>query len=107
AHHVPYVYGGVVSTTGMTMTVFPGEGPCLRCLVRDLPSSEQAPTAEVAGVLSTVVAVIGSLEANEVIKLVVNPAARNRHLLLVDVWDLTFEKLEVPRDPRCPACGAR
>jgi hypothetical protein len=45
------------------------------------------------------------VEANEVVKLVVDPEARSRHLLLVDVWDLAFERLVVPRDPVCPCCG--
>jgi len=102
---VPWVYGGVISTSGMTMTVVPGEGPCLRCLIPELPSPEQTPTADVAGVLSTTVSVIASVEATEVIKLIVDPAARNRALLIVDVWDLVFEKLEVARDGRCPCCG--
>jgi molybdopterin/thiamine biosynthesis adenylyltransferase len=104
---MPWVYGGVIGSSGMSMTITPGEGPCLRCLIRDLPSREQSPTADVAGVLNTVVAVIGSVEATEAIKLVVDPAARNRHLLVVDVWDLTFERLEVPRDPDCVCCGDR
>jgi molybdopterin/thiamine biosynthesis adenylyltransferase len=102
---MPWVYGGVIGSSGMTMTVVPGDGPCLRCLIRDLPGPDQAPTADVAGVLNTVVAVIASVEATEVIKLLVDPQARNRHLLVVDVWDLTFEKLEVPRDPDCVCCG--
>jgi adenylyltransferase/sulfurtransferase len=101
----PWVYGGVIATSGMCMTIVPGEGPCLRCMVRETPSPEQAPTADVAGVLNSVVAVIASVEATEAMKLVVDPAARNRGLLVVDVWDLTFEKLEVPRDPACPCCG--
>ncbi len=101
---MPWVYGGVVGTTGMSMTIVPGEGPCLRCLVRDLPSREQCPTADVAGVLSTVVAVIGSVEATEAVKLVVDPTARSRVLLVVDVWEMSFERLEVPRDPECRFC---
>ncbi len=103
---MPWVYGGVIGSSGMSMTIVPGEGPCLRCLIRDLPGVDQAPTAEVAGVLSSVVAVIASMEATEVIKLIVNPAARNRSLLAVDVWDLTFEMIEVPRDPACVCCGS-
>jgi molybdopterin/thiamine biosynthesis adenylyltransferase len=101
----PWVYGGVIGSSGMSMTITPGDGPCLRCLVRDLPTREQSPTADVAGVLNRVVAVIGSVEATEAIKLVVDPAARNRRLLVVDTWDLTFDRLEVPRDPACPCCG--
>jgi len=102
---MPWVYGGVVGTTGMSMTIVPGEGPCLRCLVRELPSREASPTADVAGVLSTIVAIIGSVEATEAIKLVVDPAARSRVLLAVDVWDLTFERLQVLKDPECICCG--
>jgi molybdopterin/thiamine biosynthesis adenylyltransferase len=102
---VPWVYGGVIGSGGMSMTVVPDDGPCLRCFVRDLPSREQSPTADVAGVLNTIVALIASVEANEVVKLVVDPEARNRHLLVADIWDLTFERLVVPRDPACPCCG--
>jgi molybdopterin-synthase adenylyltransferase len=102
---VPWVYGGVIGSGGMSMTIVPEEGPCLRCFVRDLPSSEQSPTAEVAGVLNTIVALIASVETNEVIKLVVDPDARSRHLLVADIWDLTFERLTVSRDPSCPCCG--
>jgi adenylyltransferase/sulfurtransferase len=102
---MPWVYGGVIATSGMSMTIVPGEGPCLRCLVRELPAPEQSPTADVAGVLNTVVAVIGSVEATEAIKLVVDPGARSRKLLVLDVWDLSFDKLEVPRDRGCPCCG--
>lgn len=102
---MPWVYGGVVGTTGMSMTIVPGQGPCLRCLIRELPPAEASPTAEVAGVLGTVVAIIGSVEATEAIKLVVNPEARSRVLLAVDVWDLVFERLQVDRDPDCVCCG--
>ena len=102
---MPWVYGGVIGTSGMSMTIVPGEGPCLRCLVRELPTREQSPTADVAGVLNTVVAVVGSIEATEAIKLVVEPAARSRALVVLDIWELSFDKLEVPRDPGCPCCG--
>lgn len=102
---MPWVYGGVIGSSGMTMTIVPGDGPCLRCLVRDLPDRGQTPTADVAGVLNTVVAVIASVEATEVIKLLVQQEARSRHLLVLDLWDLTFDKLEVSRDPDCVCCG--
>jgi molybdopterin-synthase adenylyltransferase len=105
-HGIPWVYGGVIGSGGMSMTVVPEDGPCLRCFVRELPSREHSPTADVAGVLNTIVALIASVEANEVVKLVVDPEARNRHLLVVDIWDLTFDRLVVPRDPSCPCCGA-
>jgi molybdopterin-synthase adenylyltransferase len=104
---IPWVYGGVIGSGGMSMTIVPGEGPCLRCFVRELPSPEHSPTADVAGVLNTIVALIASVESTEVVKLAVDPEARSRHLLVCDIWDLTFERLLVPRDPTCPCCGKR
>jgi molybdopterin/thiamine biosynthesis adenylyltransferase len=102
---LPWVYGGVIGTSGMSMTIVPGDGPCLRCLVHEMPGPEQSPTANVAGVMNTVVAVIASVEATEAIKLVVDADARSRDLLLLDVWDLSFDKLSVPRDPECACCA--
>lgn len=104
-HELPWVYGGVIATSGMTMTIAPGEGPCLRCLIPELPDPAQTPTADVAGVLSTIVALIASIEATEVIKLIVNPETRNRGLVVADIWDLVFEKLTVTRDERCVCCA--
>lgn len=105
-NNVPWVYGGVTATSGMTLTIVPGDGPCLRCFVSELPSPERTPTADVAGVLSMTVSVIASIEALEAVKLIVSPEDRNRGLLVVDLWDLDFERLEVARDEACPACGA-
>ncbi len=102
---IPWVYGGVLGTSGMSMTIVPGDGPCLRCLVPELPDKEQAPTADVAGVLNTVVAVIASVEATEALKLIVAPEARNRKLLVVDLWDMVFDTLTVEPDPACPCCS--
>lgn len=104
---IPWVYGGVIGASGMTMTVVPGEGPCLRCVFREPPPPGSVPTCDTAGVLSTAVAVVASIQANEVIKLLVDPDARSRGLLTVDIWSLRFELLPVERDTECPACGLR
>jgi molybdopterin/thiamine biosynthesis adenylyltransferase len=102
---LPWIYGGVVGTSGMSMTIVPGQGPCLRCQVREVPASEIAPTAEVAGVLNTAVAIIASVEATEALKLLICPEARNRGLLVVDVWDLFFQVVDIQRDTDCPTCS--
>lgn len=104
---IPWIYGGVIGASGMSLTVVPGEGPCLRCLFRDPPPPGSLPTCDTAGVLSTTVAVIASVEANEALKLLVEPEARSRGLLSVDLWDLDFQLLQVERDPDCPCCGRR
>jgi molybdopterin/thiamine biosynthesis adenylyltransferase len=53
-----------------------------------------------------VAAVVAGIEATEVVKLLVDPGSRNRQLLVLDLWDVTFDKLEVPRDPSCVCCGS-
>ncbi len=104
---IPWVYGGVIMASGMTMTFTPGDGPCLRCVFPDVPVPGSTPTCDTAGVLNTAVGVVASIQANEVFKLLVEPTARNRKLLTLDLWDLSFESVEVARDPECPACGRR
>lgn len=104
---LPWVYGGVIGASGMTMTIVPGDGPCLRCLFPQPPPPGSVPTCDTAGVLNTVVGVVGAIEANEVFKLLTDPEARNRGLLTTDLWDLRFESVAVARDPLCPACGLR
>ena len=66
---MPWVYGGVIATYGMTMTIIPGETACLRCVFPDAPDAGSAPTCDTAGVFGPSVHVISSLEASEAIKL--------------------------------------
>lgn len=102
---IPWIYGGAVGTHGTTMTIIPGETACLRCLFPEPPPPGLAPTCETAGVLGTVTAVIGALQASEAIKLLVGDrAASNRSLLTFDLWSLEIGRVEVPRRSDCPAC---
>ncbi len=103
---LPWIYGGVGGSSGMTMTVVPGEGPCLRCVFPDPPSVEEV-VGIAPAVINTAVAVIGSLQSTEVFKLLMEPAARNRDLLTLDLWDMSFCPVRVERDPACPVCGSR
>ena len=73
----PWVYGGVIGSEGQTMTILPGETPCLRCVFETSPPPGMTPTCETAGVLGPAVAVIASFQAVEAIKLLTG-AARAR-----------------------------
>jgi len=104
----PWVYGGVVGSYGMVMTVLPGDGPCFACLVGELPAPGSSPTCDTAGVLNTAVGVVASLEANEALKIL----AGRRDALAVglqtlDVWQNSSQLLRVPRSPSCAVCGKR
>ena len=105
-HGVPWVYGGVLASYGVTMTIVPGRTPCLRCLFPEMPPPASTPTCDVAGILGPVVKIIGALEASEALKLLSGRGTLNPGLITIDVWDNRIETLAVARGERtCPACG--
>jgi molybdopterin/thiamine biosynthesis adenylyltransferase len=105
-HGIPWVYGGVLASYGVTMTIVPGRTPCLRCLFPEMPPPGSTPTCDVAGILGPVVKIIGALEAAEALKLLTGKGTLNPGLLTLDVWDHRFEQVTVAsRVESCPACG--
>ena len=59
-YHKPWVYGGCIGSHGQTMTILPGETPCLRCVFEAAPAPGEAGTCETAGVLGPIVNVIAT-----------------------------------------------
>src|ERR1700751_5442143 len=59
----PWVYGGCIGSYGQTMTIVPGETPCLRCVFETAPGPGEAATCETAGVLSPIVNIVASFQA--------------------------------------------
>jgi molybdopterin/thiamine biosynthesis adenylyltransferase len=105
-HGIPWIYGGVLGTYGLTAAILPGETPCLRCLLGPMPPPGSLPTCETAGVLGPAVAVIAALEATEGLKILLDRRdALHRSLLMVDVWSGDFERAETQKGKaRCPVC---
>jgi molybdopterin/thiamine biosynthesis adenylyltransferase len=105
-HDIPWVYGGVLGTYGLTAAILPGETPCLRCLLGPMPPPGSVPTCETAGVLGPAVAVIAALEATEGLKILLGQQeALLRSLVMVDVWNGDFERAETQRaKSACPVC---
>src|ERR1700674_4977006 len=65
----PWIYGGSIGSHGQTMTILPGETPCLRCVFEAAPAPGEAGTCETAGVLSPIVNIIASFQAAEGLKI--------------------------------------
>ena len=102
----PVVSASILGFEGQASTFIPFEGPCYRCLFPTPPPPELAPSCGANGVLGVMAGVMGLLQANEVIKLVVGigePLAGR--LLLYDSLETSFTELKVKRDPDCPICG--
>lgn len=102
----PYVYGSVFRFEGQ-VSVFAAEGgPCYRCLYPEPPPPDLAPDCAEGGVLGVLPGIIGSIQAAEAIKMIVEtgtPLAGR--LLLLDASAMRFQEIRVARDPACPVCG--
>lgn len=106
-HNIPWVYGGAIGSNGMTMTIIPGETACLRCLFPILLDRGTIPTCETSGIVGTVPAIIGAIQATEAMKILVDAQEINRKLITIDVWKATFDQVEIRPSQSCPACGGR
>jgi molybdopterin-synthase adenylyltransferase len=107
----PWVYGGSIGSHGQTMTILPGETPCLRCVFEAAPAPGEAATCETAGVLSPIVNIIASYQVAEAIKLLTgHKECVNRELLYFDVWENTQRRIKVAPllgKVDCPCCKHR
>ena len=107
-HQIPWVYGGVVGSKGLTMTIVPGKTPCLRCVFESPPSPGTTPTCDTAGVLSPAINVIASLQVAETFKILTGKIKQiNRKLLCVDIWQNTWQFLATEASEKradCPTC---
>jgi len=102
---IPYIYGGAVASTGMTATFIPGKTACLRCISSHVPAKNSAVSCETAGVIGSIPAVIGALEAAEALKILVGSKAVNPDLITLDIWNLSHEHVKLKRKDDCPACN--
>lgn len=101
---VPFVYGGAVSSRGMTAIFIPGKTPCLRCFIKEGNASGQ--TCDMIGVISPVVDIVASFQVVEAIKYLINAEdARRNSLLTLDIWKHHMYELGFTKpDPTCPTC---
>jgi molybdopterin/thiamine biosynthesis adenylyltransferase/rhodanese-related sulfurtransferase len=103
---IPVVHASVFRFEGQLTTFVPFEGPCYRCLYPTPPPPELAPGCSVAGVLGVVPGIMGLLQTNEALKLLlgIGDSLAGR-LLLFDALDASFTELKLRRDPACPVCS--
>ncbi len=103
---IPVVHASVFRFEGQLTVFKPYEGPCYRCLYPTPPPPELAPGCSVAGVLGVVPGIMGMLQTNEAIKVLlgIGESLAGR-LLLFDALDGAFTELKLRRDPACPVCS--
>jgi adenylyltransferase/sulfurtransferase len=122
---LPNVYGSIFRFEGQASVFYAKEGPCYRCLYPEPPPPGLVPSCAEGGVVGVLPGIVGTIQANEVIKLivgdgmsasgdgsgdgddtVVESSSLVGRLLLFDAWKMKFRELHIDKDPNCPICGA-
>ncbi|MCZ8518411.1 MULTISPECIES: ThiF family adenylyltransferase [Paenibacillus] len=107
-HRIPWIYGGAVSSRGVSMTVIPGTTPCLRCMFGGAPAQGSAETCDTAGVIGPIIHTVASHQAAEAFKLLTGAdTALNRRMVHWDLWYNQYSAIDVAgaRKESCPCCG--
>jgi adenylyltransferase/sulfurtransferase len=102
----PYVWGSIYRFDGQASVFWAEHGPCYRCLYPEPPPPGMVPSCAEGGVLGVLCATVGSIQANEAIKLITgigDPLVGR--LLIYDALELSFKDIRVRKDPECPVCG--
>ena len=102
----PWIYAAAVASYGVTMTIRPGQTPCLSCLLESSNGAGLEETCDTIGVLGSIVNLIASLEVTEALKILAGRGdALHGRLLACDVWRGRFQSIRVERNPACRACA--
>jgi molybdopterin/thiamine biosynthesis adenylyltransferase/rhodanese-related sulfurtransferase len=103
----PVVHASILGFDGQLTVFVPYEGPCYRCLYPQPPPADLAPSCGANGVLGVLPGIMGLLQANEAIKLIIGQGEPLvGRLLLFEALSAQFTQLRVRRDAEgCPVCG--
>ena len=106
-HSKTWIYGAAVSSYGTTMTVIPGETPCLRCIFEEMPDAGSSPTCDTAGVIMPIISSISAIQVSEAIKLLVGDLdSLHRSLIQIDMWQNDWRKIKLAgRNRDCKTCA--
>ena len=102
----PIVHGSIFQFEGQVTVLYPGKGPCYRCLYPEPPPAGMVPSCQEAGVFGVLPGIIGTIQAVEAIKILLDIGdSLIGSLLLFDALTMNFNRLKLRQDSGCPMCG--
>jgi molybdopterin/thiamine biosynthesis adenylyltransferase len=102
----PDITSSILGFEGQITTILPGEGPCYRCVYAEPPPAALAPSCSEVGVLGVLPGIMGLLQANEAMKLILGIGEPlSDRLLMFDALSTSFIELKLRRDPNCSVCS--
>ena len=103
---IPNVYGSIFRFEGQVSVFDAKRGPCYRCLYPEPPPPGLVPSCAEGGVLGVLPGIIGTMQAAEAIKIIIEKGTPLiGKLLFLDVMDMKIDKLILRKDKNCPICG--
>lgn len=105
-HRIPWIYGACVGAYGLSFTVRPGQGPCLRCLMKGIPMEGE--TCDTVGIIAPAVQFVSATQVTEAMKLLTHSFEQLRGTLWsFDVWSNESSSIHVDslQEEHCPSCG--
>ncbi len=97
----PFSHAGIIRFQGQTMTYVPDKSPCYRCVFPTMPPKDAIPTCRQAGVLGVLGGVLGTLQATEALKYILNIGELlTGYLLTYDALTMTFRKIKINRNDK-------
>jgi adenylyltransferase/sulfurtransferase len=108
-YNVNWIYGAAVGSYGVTMTIRPGQTPCLRCVFPDPPPAASAPTCDTAGVIMPIINLVVAVQVSEAIKVLTgHEHDLHNSLMQFDVWHNDWRRISTGEPVAdCAACGRR
>jgi sulfur-carrier protein adenylyltransferase/sulfurtransferase len=103
----PFVHGAIYRFEGQVSVFDASNGPCYRCLYPTIPVPGQYPDPAENGLIGSLPGMVGSIQATEVVKLILNighPLVGK--LLIIDALDPTYRIIKIVKNPTCPVCGS-
>ena len=102
----PYIYGCILRFEGQVSVFDSRTGPCYRCLYPEPPPPGMVPSCAEGGVLGVLCGIIGGLQTNETLKLILDKGdSLNGRLVIFDALGLKFREMKLRKDKNCPICG--
>jgi len=102
----PLSHGGILKFHGQLITILPDQTSCYRCIFNSPPPPGKVPSCSQVGVLGVLPGVIGTLQATEAIKYLLNLGELlTNKLLTYDALKMSFRTVNIGKNPSCPLCG--